>query len=69
MQLFDQHLAELYKLREINGTEALRLATNPDAVALAMKGITTRDTARAFRADCDHPHDAQAGFALPVADS
>jgi twitching motility protein PilT len=45
MQLFDQHLADLYQLDEISGTEALRLATNPDAVALAMKGITTQDTA------------------------
>jgi twitching motility protein PilT len=45
MQLFDQHLAELYKREEISGTEALRLSTNPDAVALAMKGITSRDTA------------------------
>jgi twitching motility protein PilT len=44
MQLFDQHLAELYTLQEISGTEALRLATNPDAVALAMRGITTTDT-------------------------
>ena len=44
MQLFDQHLAELYKRDQITGTEALRLSTNPDAVALAMKGITSRDT-------------------------
>jgi twitching motility protein PilT len=44
MQLFDQHLAELYRAREITGTEALRLATNPDAVALAMRGITSGDT-------------------------
>jgi twitching motility protein PilT len=44
MQLFDQHLADLYHQEEISGTEALRLATNPDAVALAMKGITTLDT-------------------------
>ncbi len=44
MQLFDQHLADLYHGGEISGTEALRLATNPDAIALAMKGITTRDT-------------------------
>ena len=44
MQLFDQHLAELYKAGEISGTEALRLATNPDAVALAMRGISSRDT-------------------------
>jgi twitching motility protein PilT len=44
MQLFDQHLADLYKLEQITGTEALRLATNPDAVALAMKGISSGDT-------------------------
>jgi twitching motility protein PilT len=44
MQLFDQHLADLYHAGDISGTEALRLATNPDAVALAMKGITTMDT-------------------------
>jgi twitching motility protein PilT len=44
MQLFDQHLADLYHAGEISGTEALRLATNPDAIALAMKGISTRDT-------------------------
>jgi twitching motility protein PilT len=44
MQLFDQHLAELHKAGEISGTEALRLATNPDAVALAMRGITSSDT-------------------------
>jgi twitching motility protein PilT len=45
MQLFDQHLADLYHRGEISGTEALRHATNPDAVALAMKGMTTLDTA------------------------
>lgn len=44
MQLFDQHLAELYNRGEISGTEALRLASNPEAVALAMKGITIGDT-------------------------
>jgi Tfp pilus assembly ATPase PilU len=44
MQLFDQHLAELYKREEITGTESLRLATNRDAVALAMRGITSGDT-------------------------
>ena len=31
-------------LQEISGTEALRLATNPDAVALAMRGISSGDT-------------------------
>lgn len=44
MQLFDQSLADLYKRNLIPGREALRLATNPEAVALAMRGITTRDT-------------------------
>jgi len=45
MHLFDQHLADLYKTKQISGTEALRLATNPDAVALAMQGLTTLDMA------------------------
>jgi twitching motility protein PilT len=44
MQLFDQHLAELYNNREISGTEALRLATNAEAVAAAMRGITRGET-------------------------
>jgi twitching motility protein PilT len=44
MQLFDQALADLYKRNLIAGREALRLATNAEAVALAMRGITTRDT-------------------------
>jgi len=44
MQLFDQALADLYRRNLIAGREALRLATNPEAVALAMRGITTRDT-------------------------
>jgi twitching motility protein PilT len=45
MQLFDQHLSDLYKGGQISGTEALRLATNPEAVALAMRGMSTLDTA------------------------
>jgi twitching motility protein PilT len=44
MQLFDQHLADLYKSDQISGTEALRLATNPEAVALSMRGMSTLDT-------------------------
>jgi twitching motility protein PilT len=44
MQLFDQHLADLYKSGQISGTEALRLATNPEAVALSMRGMSTLDT-------------------------
>jgi len=45
MQLFDQHLADLYTSGQISGTEALRLATNPEAVALSMRGMSTLDTA------------------------
>jgi twitching motility protein PilT len=45
MQLFDQHLAALYTSGQISGTEALRLATNPEAVAMAMRGMSTLDTA------------------------
>ena len=44
MQLFDQHLADLYKSDRISGTEALRLATNPEAVAMLMRGMSTLDT-------------------------
>ena len=44
MQLFDQHLGDLYREGVISGTEALRLATNPEAVALALRGITSGDT-------------------------
>ena len=45
MQLFDQHLSEMYLANLIKGREALRLATNPEAVSLAMKRISTADTA------------------------
>jgi twitching motility protein PilT len=40
MQRFDQHLLDLYKQKTISGTEAMRLATNPEAVALGLRGIT-----------------------------
>jgi twitching motility protein PilT len=43
MQLFDQHLTELYKGGIISGTEAMRLADNPEAVSLAKSGISTSD--------------------------
>jgi twitching motility protein PilT len=43
MQLFDQHLADLYNSETISGTEALRLATNPEAVGMAMRGIGRGD--------------------------
>jgi twitching motility protein PilT len=39
MQRFDQHLLDLYHQKIISGTEAMRLATNPEAVALGMRGI------------------------------
>lgn len=43
MQLFDQHLAKIYKAELISGTEALRLATNPEALAMMMRGVSTKD--------------------------
>jgi twitching motility protein PilT len=39
MQRFDQHLLDLHKQKVISGKEALRLATNTEAVALGMRGI------------------------------
>jgi twitching motility protein PilT len=39
MQRFDQHLVDLYNQKIISGTEALRLATSPEAVALGLRGI------------------------------
>ena len=44
MQLFDQHLADLYNSQQITGTEALRLASNSEAVAAAMRGISRGET-------------------------
>jgi twitching motility protein PilT len=43
MQLFDQHLAKLHKAELISGTEALRLATNPEALSMMMRGLSTKD--------------------------
>ena len=45
MQLFDQHLAKLWKAEIISGTEALRLATNAEAISMIMRGLSTRDLA------------------------
>lgn len=39
MQRFDQHLLDLYHQKIVSGTEAMRLATNTEAVALGMRGI------------------------------
>ena len=39
MQTFDQHILEIYNHKLISGTEALRWASNPEALAMAMRGI------------------------------
>lgn len=39
MQSFDQHLLRMYNDKVITGTEALRWATNPEALAMAFRGI------------------------------
>ena len=43
-QSFDQHLTELFQKQVIDVTEARRLASNPDALNLALRGITNSDT-------------------------
>ena len=48
MQLFDQHLARLWQAEIIHGTEALRLATNPEAISMIMHGLSTTDLATAL---------------------
>ena len=44
MQLFDQHLADLYNADKISTTEALRLSSNPEAMTAAMRGISRGET-------------------------
>jgi len=39
MQSFDQHLLQMYTERLITGTEALKQANRPEALATAMRGI------------------------------
>ncbi len=39
MQSFDQHLLAMYRAEQISGTEALRWATNSEALAVSMRGI------------------------------
>jgi twitching motility protein PilT len=41
MQSLDQHLIELHHCRVISGTEAMRLAHNPEAVGEAMRTISS----------------------------
>ena len=43
-QSFDQHLTELFTKQIIDVNEAKRLATNVDALNLALRGITNSDT-------------------------
>jgi twitching motility protein PilT len=40
MQTFDQHLVKLYRAELISGTEALRQASNPGQLSMALRGIT-----------------------------
>ena len=40
MQTFDQHLIKLYRENLISGTEALRQATNPGQLSMALRGIS-----------------------------
>ncbi|MBX3388782.1 MAG: PilT/PilU family type 4a pilus ATPase [Phycisphaeraceae bacterium] len=39
MQSFDQHILGMYQAEEISGTEAMRFATNPEAMGMGMRGI------------------------------
>ena len=41
MQSFDQHILQMYQEQLISGTEAMRWASRPEALALAMRGIKT----------------------------
>jgi twitching motility protein PilT len=43
-QSFDQHLTELFQKQIIDVTEAQRLASNVDALKLALRGISNSDT-------------------------
>jgi twitching motility protein PilT len=43
-QSFDQHLTELFQKQVIDVNEATRLASNVDALKLALRGITNSDT-------------------------
>jgi twitching motility protein PilT len=47
MQTFDQHLLKMYRENVISGTEALRQATNPGALAMGLRGISGAGGGRA----------------------
>jgi len=40
MQTFDQHILEIYNKKLVSGTEALRWASNPEALAMAIRGVS-----------------------------
>ncbi len=44
MQSFDQHILKMYQDNLISGTEAMRWASRPEALAMAMRGIKTMGT-------------------------
>jgi pilus retraction protein PilT len=45
MQQFDQHILDLYQSGVISGTEAMRLATNPEAVAADLRNLRRKASA------------------------
>jgi twitching motility protein PilT len=47
MQTFDQHLLQMFQQKLISGTEALKHANRPDALATALRGIRYVGTAKA----------------------
>ena len=46
MQSFDQHLDDMFKARLITADEAIRLASNPESLTMALRGFSTRDMAK-----------------------
>jgi twitching motility protein PilT len=43
MQSFDQHILKLFQEEAISGTEAMRCSSHPEALAMAMRGIRTKN--------------------------
>jgi twitching motility protein PilT len=46
MRSFDQHLDDMFKARKITADEAIRLATNPEALTMSLRGFTTADMSK-----------------------
>ena len=44
MQSLDQHLVELHQAGFISGTEAMRLASNPEAVGVGLRALRQANT-------------------------